>query len=133
MAKAARSSLLASLLVLAGMAGCAQPPRELPPDMSAKPVGERLLAEDKQSKEYVLPCNELRRELDVTNHQVSELDQRLRAAQSDNQGKAIAGILIFTPLMLTMDQQEATKKHLVELETRKDRLLRISQARNCQG
>lgn len=133
MAKAVRSSLLASLLALAGLAGCAQPSRELPPDLSARPASERLLAEDKQSREYALPCTELRRELNVTNHQAAELDQRLRATQSDNQGKGIAGILIFSPLMLTMDQQEDTKKLLLELETRKDRLLRISQARNCQA
>ncbi|HLA75640.1 MAG TPA: hypothetical protein VJM76_06985, partial [Gammaproteobacteria bacterium] len=56
----------------------------------------------------------------------------LQQARNDNQSKSVAGLLILTPIWLTMDNAEETKKTLAELETRKERIQRIVQAKGCE-
>src|SRR5215475_4798277 len=133
MEKAARSSLLASIscISLLALLSCAYRARELPPDLSALPPSQRILPEDYQSPEYSLSCDALSQELNGVRQRLSDLDKRIRETQTDNQAKAAAGLLLFTPLMLTLEIDEGTKNEFFEVEARRERILRIAQARGC--
>lgn len=121
------SALLAALL----LAGCAHSARELPPDMSALPPAQRLLPGDTASPEYSLSCSELDTELATTRAALSRMETQLGGTQADNQSKGIAGVLIFTPIMLTMEENELMKTQYRELDVKRERLQRIAQARHC--
>jgi len=42
-------------------------------------------------------------------------------------------VLLFTPVMLTMEHGDDPKVHYHELDVRRERLLRIAAARACRG
>ena len=121
------SALLGAFLLL----GCAHSARELPPDMSVLAPSNRLLPGDTASPEYSLSCPELKTELASTRAALSRTETHLQGTQTDNQAKGIAGVLIFIPIMLAMEDNETMKTQYLELDVRRERLLRIAQARQC--
>ena len=135
MARAARSNSLASLAgaSLLFLMACAHPARELPPDLSSLPPSQRLLPDDVNSTEYGLSCDALLHQLAIVRQQGVQLDSRLRRTQADNRSKAIAGALVFTYMMLGMEDDTPIKDEYAKLEARKEQLLRISQARECSN
>ncbi|MBI5753055.1 MAG: hypothetical protein HZA59_13075 [Hydrogenophilales bacterium] len=132
MAKAAllvsrASALFGAMLLL----GCAHPARELPPDMSNLAPSQRLLPGDTTRHEYAISCTELNAELAKTRDAISHIEAQVRGAQAENQSKGVAGILLFTPIMLSMEDNEPMKNRYRELDEHRERLLRIAQARQC--
>lgn len=121
------NALLAALL----LAGCAHSARELPPDMSNLHPSHRLLPGDTASVEYSLSCPELKIDLAATRAALSRTETSLQGTQAENQSKGIAGLLIFTPVMLAMEDNETMKNQYRELDIKRERLLRIVQARQC--
>lgn len=121
------SAVLGAFLLV----GCAHSARELPPDMSALAPSHRLLPSDTASPEYSLSCPELKTELAATRAALSRTETRLQGTQADNQSKGIAGVLIFTPVMLSMEDNETMKTQYLDLDVKRERLLRIAQARQC--
>ena len=109
------------------LTACAGPARELPPDLSSLPSSQRLLPDDLTSPEYGLACDALVHQIVIVRQRAGELDSRLRHIQADNQAKAAAG------LALLMADDTPSKNELSSLEARKERLLRIAQARECKG
>lgn len=113
------------------LAGCAHSARDLPPDLSDRAPAHRLLPGDAASPEFSMSCPELRQELVLARAALSRTEARLQGTQDQNQSVGTAGILIFSPLMLAMeDNQEAVAQHR-ELDAKRERLLRIAQARQC--
>lgn len=132
MAKAVlfNSNISAALGVFLLM-GCAHSARELPPDMSVLAPSHRLLPSDTASPEYSLSCPELKTELAATRAALSRIEKHLQGAHADNQSKGIAGVLIFPPVMLTMENNETLKTQYLDLDVKRERLVRIAQARQC--
>lgn len=121
------NAVLAAFLLV----GCAHSARELPPDMSTIAPSSRLLPGDTASPEYSLSCPELKTELAVTRAALSQTETHLQGAHTDNQSTGIAGMLIFAPVMLAMKDNETMKAKYLELDVKRERLLRIAQARQC--
>ena len=132
MAKAALSALRASALFGAmSLLGCAHPARELPTDMSDLTPAQRLLPGDTSTPEYAISCTELTTELAQTNDALAHIEAELRRTQAENQSKGAAGVLLFAPILLLMEDKEPTKNRYRWLDERRERLLRITQARKC--
>lgn len=132
MAKAVRfASYANALLGVLALGACAHPARELPPDMSAVAPAQRLLPGDAERPEYRLSCADLGHELGRTREAIAAIESELRMTQTDNQSKGVAGILIFTPIMLAMDENAPLKTRYRELDEHRERVLRIAQARQC--
>lgn len=123
-----RASALFGVMLLLG---CAHQARELPPDMSNLGLSLRLLPGDTARPEYAISCMDLRMDLAKTREELSRIEAQLRDAQAENQSKGIVGILLFTPIMLSMEDNEPMKNRHHELDEHRERLLRISQARQC--
>lgn len=133
------SAVFGAMLVL----GCAHPARELPPDMSNLTPSQRLLPGDITRPEYVISCTELKAELATTYDALSRIEDQLRRTHAENQSKGVAGILLFSPIMLSMndgvpmennlsmEDNEPMKNQYRELDEHRERLLRIAQARQC--
>lgn len=121
------SAVLGTLLLV----GCAHSARELPPDMSALAPSHRLLPGDTASSEYSMSCPELKAELASTRTALSRTETHLQGTQTENQVKGIAGLLIFTPVMLAMEDNGTMKTQYLELDVKRERLMRIAQARQC--
>ena len=123
-----RVSALAGAVLLMG---CAHPARELPPDMSNLAPSQRLLPGDTTSPEYSISCTELKAELATTRDALSQTEAQLRGIQEENQSKGVAGLLIFSPIMLSMEDNETMKNRYRTLDEKRERLVRIAQARQC--
>ena len=121
------SALLAAFLLL----GCARSARDLPPDMSDLASAHRLFPGDATSAEYSISCPELKAELVATRAELSRTETQLQRTQADNQSKAIVGLVIFTPFLLAMEDNKTMKAQDRELDVKRERLLRIAQARQC--
>lgn len=132
MAKVVRFSLSAStLLVVFTAIGCAHTARELPPDLSNLPPAKRLLAGDVDSPEYLWACPVLKAELESTRAEISHIEMQLQSTQDQNQSKGIVGVLVFTPTLITMEDNETFKTKYQSLDAKRELLLRIAQARQC--
>lgn len=132
MEKAVRSGLhLSAPLVAVLLAGCAQPARDLPPDMSSLAPSQRLLPGDTSLPEYQLSCPQLQAELKTTRNALTVIEAQLQSAQGDNQSKGVAGLVLFTPILLAMDDNAPVKARYRDLDEQRERLLRIGQARQC--
>jgi len=134
MVKVVQSNLLNSLALALCItfAACARSARDLPPDLSALEPSQRLLSGDRLSSEYKMPCEDLLHELDSVKAEITSVEAKLQRIRDSNQSKSVAGALILTPIWLTMDNAKEAKKTLDELESRKERIERIAQARDCK-
>jgi hypothetical protein len=132
MEKAARSSLLGSWVLSSFLAlgGCAHPARELPPDISSADA-QRMRALDRESGEYAMSCDALSERHDAVAKDIVAGHEKLRQVRDGNQGKALAGLFILTPIWLSMENGTDDRKKLDELENQKERIERIRQARGC--
>lgn len=127
-----RSSSCLSLIATAlALGACAQGARELPPDLSALPPAQRLVAGDINSIEYGLPCPSLHEVQVDLRKAIDAIHAKLAATQADNQSKGVAAVLLFTPIAAGMDNQTETRAELQAQEIRQERVLRIKQARGC--
>jgi len=132
MEKAVRSSLfgswvLSSFLVLGG---CAHPARELPPDISSAEA-QRIRAFDRESAEYAMSCDALSERRDAIGKDIVAGHEKLKQVRNDNQGKALAGLFLLTPIWLSMENGTDDRKKLDELENQKERIERIQRVRGC--
>jgi hypothetical protein len=78
-----------------------------------------------------MPCPELQQELVLTRAALSQTETQIQGTQDQNQAKGTAGILIFSPLMLAMEDNRVAVAQHRELDAKRERLLRIAQAREC--
>lgn len=133
MAKAVRSNLSNSvaLVVVLVLGACAHSARNLPPDLSRLDPPQRLLAADRDSVEYRLACDALLQERGVVTAKINAIEKNLQQVRSDNETKSVAG-LILSPIWLGMDDAREVKKSLVEMESKKERIERVAQARGCK-
>lgn len=132
MVKVVRFNLSASTLLIVFIAiGCAHTARELPPDMSNLPPANRLLSGDVDSPEYSWACPVLKAELESTRAALSHIETQLQSTQDQNLSKGIVGVLVFTPALITMEDNETLKNKYHSLDTKRELLLRIAQARQC--
>jgi hypothetical protein len=92
----------------------------------------RLLPGDMESSEYKLDCKELTLVLANTRDHLKQLEKDVLSMQSDNQSKAFTGITVFSPAMLLISDNPALSKDYQESDQMRERLLRISQARQCE-
>lgn len=126
------SSLISTYLIILLFTGCANRARDLPPDQSHLPPAERLLSKDKESSEYVLTCYELKAELDQTRNSLVKLENELYGVQAKNQSAGLVGILAFPPAMLAMNNNQKMVTEYRKLDEKRERILRIENARQCQ-
>lgn len=133
MAKVVLFSLVINTLVVAIVfTGCANRARDLPPDMSYLPVKERLLASDKESAEYCMTCDNLVTQLELTQKSILNVENQLNNIQTSNQSKGSIGILLLAPVMLTMQNNDEITNEYRQLDEKKERILRIKNARECK-
>lgn len=126
------SSVINALVVTVVLTGCAHNARDLPPDLSSLPVKERLLASDKESAEYCMTCDNLKTQLDLTQKSISIVENQLNSIQASNQTKGSVGVLLFAPAMLTMQNNNEIYAQYTQLDEKKERILRIRNAHECQ-
>jgi hypothetical protein len=126
-----RLNSFSKLILCFVLCSCAHAARDLPPDLSHLPPSERLLPGDDRSPEYLLPCDELKKNVSGLTSDVKVLEESLISVQSGNRTKAIVGYF-FTPIMLSLDNASDTKEKLDELYVRKEKAVRIFQSR-CSG
>lgn len=132
MAKAVRFSSRANALFAALLlAGCAHSARDLPPDMSNLTPVQRLLPGDTSTPEYSMSCSALKDELVTTRAALSRSESQLQNTQDENQSKGMAGVLVFTPVMLAMEDDPSAITRYRELDVKRERLIRIAQAHQC--
>lgn len=121
-----------ALFVTILLTGCANRARDLPPDLSYLPVKERLLASDKASIEYCMTCDNLKTQLELTQKSILNVENQLNSIQVANQSKGSIGILLLPPVMLTMQNNDEISTEYRQLDEKKERILRIKNARECK-
>ena len=125
------TSSKATALALAFMlAGCARNAPQLPPDLGHLPPEQRLLVGDQESPEGRLNCPELKEEAARAN----AASRQLEGVIVSNRGYNTAIIYVSSflpPLALVARTDEEAKTSLDTLQVRRDRIGRLSKARNC--
>lgn len=133
MAKVVLSNLVINIVFITIiLTGCANRARDLPPDLSHLPVKERLLPSDKESVEYCMTCDNLKTQLELTQKSILNVESQLSNIQSSNQSKGSLGILLLPPVMLTMQNNDEISEKYRKLDEKKERILRIKNARECE-
>jgi hypothetical protein len=126
------NSVINILVFTALLTGCANRARDLPPDLSYLPVKERLLLSDKESAEYCMTCDTLKVQLELTQKSILNMENQLSNLQASNQSKASIGILLLPPVMLAMQNNDDLNTEYRQLDEKKERILRIKNARECE-
>lgn len=126
------NSVINTLIVSVFLIGCANRARDLPPDLSYLPPKERLLENDKTSVEYCMTCDNLKAQLELTQKSILNVENQLTSIQNANQSKGSIGILLFSPVMLTMQNTDELSGEYRQLDKQKELLLRIKSARECE-
>ena len=125
------TSSKATALALAFMlAGCARNAPQLPPDLGHLPPEQRLLVGDQESPEGRLNCPELKEEAVKAN----AASRQLEGIIASNRGYNTAIIYVSSflpPLALVARTDEEAKTSLDTLQVLRDRIDRLSKARNC--
>jgi hypothetical protein len=124
--KTSRALLLALLL-----GGCARSSPELPPNLSDRPPEQRLLQGDSESAEAKLDCAGLLQERERNRTTSSELEQKISGNRGHNQAVGYIGGVLFPPLLLAIKSDSDLKTTLDQLQSQRDRIDRLSQARKC--
>ena len=78
-----------------------------------------------------MSCPELASTLVEVQSDLATVKRVIDDNQSDNGAKAAASY-VFTPLLLTMKDVPPAKEKYQELDERRERITRISQARECK-
>ena len=121
-----------SALLLAVLLGaCARQSPTLPPDLSARPPEQRLMAGDGESAEGKLDCPGLVAEYERNKEATSKLESLIARNRGHNQGVVYVGGLLFPPLLFAVKPDDDAKKTLDELQTQRDRIDRLAKARSC--
>ena len=126
------NSVINTLIVTIVLTGCANRARDLPPDLSHLSVKERLLPSDKESAEYCMTCDNLKTQLELTQKSILNVESQLRNIQTINQVKGSLGILLLPPVMLAMQNNDEESDEYRQLDEKKERILRIKNARECE-
>lgn len=126
------NSVINILIVATVLTGCANRARDLPPDLSHLSVKERLLLSDKESAEYCMTCDNLKTQLELTQKSIVNVENQLSNIQTSNQSKGSLGILLLPPVMLTMQNNDEISTEYRQLDEKKERILRIKNARECK-
>ena len=79
-----------------------------------------------------MTCYELKAELDQTRNSLVKLENELYGVQAINQSAGLVGILAFPPAMLAMNNNQKMVTEYRELDEKRERILRIENARQCQ-
>ena len=115
--------------MLAG--ACSRQSPELPPDLSARPPEQRLLAGDTDSAEARLDCPGLALEYEHNQEATAKLEQLIAGNRSHNQTVVYVGGVLFPPLLLAVKPDDDAKKKLDEFQAQRDRIDRLSKAKTC--
>ena len=126
------NSVINTLIVAVFLAGCANRAIDLPPDLSHLPIKDRLLENDKATAEFCMTCDNLKTQLEQTKMSILSVENQLSSIQNTNQSKGSIGILLFSPMMLTMQNTDELSAEYRQLDKRKELLLRIKSARECE-
>jgi hypothetical protein len=126
------SSTRSSALLLVLLAGaCARQSPQLPPDLSARPPEQRLVAGDTESAEATLDCPGLAVQYDHNKEATAKLEQLIAGNRGHNQSVVYVGGVLFPPLLLAVKPDDDAKKKLDELQIQRDRIDRLAKARSC--
>lgn len=79
-----------------------------------------------------MTCDNLKTQLEQTKMSILSVENQLRSIQNSNQSKGSIGILLFSPMMLTMQNTDELSAEYRQLDKRKELLLRIKSARECE-
>jgi hypothetical protein len=120
---------MAALLATA----CARTSPQLPPDLSHLPADQRLMPGDLDSPEAKLNCAALKQEAESTKASVKTYEAAIAANRGHNQGVGYFSAVLFPPLALAIRNDEEAKKSLDQLQTKADRLDRLSKAKGCKA
>jgi len=118
------------LLALA-LGACARSSPELPPNLSDRPPEQRLLPGDSASAEAKLDCPGLLQERERNRTTADELEKKIAANRGQNQAAGYFAGILFPPLLLAMKPDTDIKTTLDELQSQRDRIDRLQQARKC--
>jgi len=121
----------AGLAVALTIAACARSSPPLPPDLGHLPPEQRLLQGDAESPEAKLGCPQLKEESERIRMAVSQNEATIAGNRGHNQAVGYAGGVLFAPLLLASRNDDDAKKSLDELQTKKDRVDRLSKAKGC--
>ncbi|MDP1751993.1 MAG: hypothetical protein Q8L22_21295 [Reyranella sp.] len=121
----------AILAVALTVAACARNSPPLPPDLGHLPPAQRLLQGDAESPEAKLGCPELKEESERIRMAASQNEATIAGNRSHNQTVSYVGGALFAPLLLAARNDDDAKKNLDELQTKKDRVDRLLQAKGC--
>jgi hypothetical protein len=121
-----------ALLLLALLVGaCARQSPQLPPDLSARPPEQRLLAGDSDSAEAKLDCPALATEYEHNKEATAKIEGVIAGNRGHNQSVVYIGGVLFPPLLLAVKPDDDAKKTLDSLQVQRDRIDRLSKARGC--
>lgn len=120
--------VVAALAVLVAAAGCARTAPTLPEDRSLSPAAQRLSGEDKASADMRLSCGQIAGELRSNRDAAAAMEAHIAGQRTRNQAALFVGGVAGAPFT---EGSEAEKGRLNALQESRDRLLRISVAKNC--
>ncbi len=93
----------------------------------------RLLSGDMDSKEGKMDCAGLITELDALHRKEKNMEAIIHSNRGQNQAAGYIGGVLFLPALLAIEGNEEERKVLDQLVVQKDRILRLTQYRNCQS
>lgn len=125
------SRKLAVLAVAFVLGACARNAPALPPDLGHLPPNQRLLVGDAESAEGRMDCPELQQAATQSRVDIDRFEQAIASNRGRNQAAMYFGGVIFPPAYLAVRTDEDAKKALDELQSKRDRIDRLSKAKRC--
>lgn len=113
------------------MLGCTQSATTLPPDYGSLNSSEAISSSQFGQSDLSLSCEEIYDSIVVLRQQREALRQEITANREQDQAIGFFAALVFTPLMLTMDNDEDEKNFLDRIQTRIDTLTSLRRFKFC--
>lgn len=82
-------------------------------------------------KDSGLGCTDISREWREIAQERGKAEANIAANRGHNQAMGYFGGLLFPPLLLTAEHNDADKERLVELQRRRDVLIELGRSRSC--
>lgn len=126
-------SRAACLLLLVVVGACSRPAPSLPPDrMSTDAVMDgnslKFLPAD-----LTRNCTEIEQGLAENAMRMGQIESRIKANRADNQALGYISGVLFPPLVLAAEHNEAEKKELDSLQKKRDTLIALRAHKRCDA